>query len=508
MKNYIFFYLALFVLTVGPILETRAQAVFKGTVDPALQIDSIELMYATTQAQIGKIFTLGIPRTCKVENGRFQMDFPKAPGVFYLLISPNRSKDPDVARIFSPISSHNIRMGNTDTLDLRITKKGIFPGSGTSRSLKCQMDLIELNEKNIEERIELYRSYRLEEDTVNLSERALKFFSDHRKFYDCWENQIRKIVKEDYSDLPKETADAIMYNKIGKARTMEIANLGFKVERGSGGLRLMARKYYLEHYLGQKRDTSLLAYPGGAPDYTSFLYMKTVYDLLVAQDLVERNMAIQLPPVLAVIEKRFKGQLYDEVAFAAFLERASKRYVDPKTYSILTSQIQTPEFRDYIVQQRDRSSEGSKFFQYELPNEYGRTVSNRDLLGKVVIYDFWFTGCHGCADLSKSMEPIKAHFKDNPNVVFVSISIDNEEDVWKRSLKSGNYSHQGDTNLWLGKLSDSHPMILHYSINSYPTQIIVDADNRIVAMNPPDVRRSGEEKAFVGMVQQALDKYK
>jgi hypothetical protein len=34
----------------------------------------------------------------------------------------------------------------------------------------------------------------------------------------------------------------------------------------------------------------------------------------------------------------------------------------------------------------------------------------------------------------------------------------------------------------------------------------VDADNRIVAMNPPDVRRSGEEKAFVGMVQQALDK--
>ncbi|WP_313189703.1 thioredoxin family protein [Sphingobacterium sp.] len=505
MEKKIILCMVLLVLVLCPMVQIRAQAVFKGKVDPSLDLEYIEVRYAVDRAQVGKIYNLGIPLIGKVESGEFQLDFPDIDGPFYLLIYQFKSKRADVAGMFIPILSHTFLMESTDTLDFNITRDGVLLADRSSPSLKCQMDLIGLNAKNLKDRISLTRSYRLE-DTVDLETRALAYFQELQIFYDRWEGQIREVVRGHFKDPLPEIAEAILYNKIGDTRRMEIAAFGHMAERAGPELRKIAIRHYLEHYMGRQHGPTFAAYRGGAPGYASFLGQKVVYDLLVGLNLVERNMTVQLEPVVDIIGKRYTGRLYDEVVFAAYLDRASKRFVDEKTYSILTSRIRDPEMLQYVAQQRDRTVGGSKFYEFELQDQNGGRISNRDLEGKVVIYDFWFTGCRGCITLHRYMGPIKARFRDDPNVVFLSICVDRKEEMWKGSLKSGNYADMGDTNLWVGEMGDNHPMVQHFSINSYPTQIIVDGNNRIVAMNPPDVRKKGEEEAFVEMVKEALER--
>jgi len=63
--------------------------------------------------------------------------------------------------------------------------------------------------------------------------------------------------------------------------------------------------------------------------------------------------------------------------------------------------------------------------QFTLTAEDGRTVTKNDLLQKVSIVDFIFTQCAGaCPMMSTKMADFQERFKNDPNIQFVSISVD------------------------------------------------------------------------------------
>lgn len=66
---------------------------------------------------------------------------------------------------------------------------------------------------------------------------------------------------------------------------------------------------------------------------------------------------------------------------------------------------------------------------FEMKNQLGETVTEKDLEGKIYVVDFFFTTCPGiCKKMTNEMHEIQKQFADNKEVKFVSFSIDTETD--------------------------------------------------------------------------------
>jgi len=136
-------------------------------------------------------------------------------------------------------------------------------------------------------------------------------------------------------------------------------------------------------------------------------------------------------------------------------------------------------------------------YPFSLPNAEGRLVKASDFKGKLVVMEFWFTGCAPCIALAKSMESVIDHFKNNEDVVFVSINLDREKEKWLHSLANGvrfrhkdfdghvDYVHPGAVSLSTYPYAFDHPIAKHYDIKGAPVLIIVGKEGEILDRNPP-----------------------
>ncbi|WP_442589286.1 redoxin domain-containing protein [Pedobacter sp. AW31-3R] len=71
-------------------------------------------------------------------------------------------------------------------------------------------------------------------------------------------------------------------------------------------------------------------------------------------------------------------------------------------------------------------------------DQYGNTVRLSDFRGKIIYIDLWATWCGPCMAEMPAFEQLKKQYRDNPEVVFISLSIDESMDNWKKSLGSRN----------------------------------------------------------------------
>src|SRR5580698_10282065 len=67
---------------------------------------------------------------------------------------------------------------------------------------------------------------------------------------------------------------------------------------------------------------------------------------------------------------------------------------------------------------------------WSLINQDGKRVSKSDFLGKIIVADFFFTSCPTiCPKLTQSMKEVYERFKHNPNLVFLSVTVDPKTDT-------------------------------------------------------------------------------
>lgn len=131
---------------------------------------------------------------------------------------------------------------------------------------------------------------------------------------------------------------------------------------------------------------------------------------------------------------------------------------------------------DQLIQSR---SQGAPFKEISLPNTEGHVVSSKDWKGKVVLIDFWFTGCKACIEYyEKCLKPAEEYFKNNPDVLFVSINTDKNQSSWLKSVNSGRYTSNHAINLFAGQ-DQGKDLLDFYNINSFPSQLLLDKDLKI-----------------------------
>ncbi len=121
-------------------------------------------------------------------------------------------------------------------------------------------------------------------------------------------------------------------------------------------------------------------------------------------------------------------------------------------------------------------SSGEKLLQMPalvLHDLSGRVVDLQQQRGKVLFINFWATWCPPCLGEMPSINTLYEKIKGSPNIVFVSIDVDNKLEKSTLFLKNKGYQFP----VYGGDLGPLPEQIYSYSI---PTTLVVDKRGFVV----------------------------
>ncbi|MFZ1703011.1 MAG: TlpA disulfide reductase family protein [Saprospiraceae bacterium] len=109
----------------------------------------------------------------------------------------------------------------------------------------------------------------------------------------------------------------------------------------------------------------------------------------------------------------------------------------------------------------------------------GKNFTSQSLQGKVLYIDVWATWCGPCIGELPHLENLQEKFKSNSNITFVSISIDQNKEPWRKMLVDKNMKglQLYSEGAWNSEI------ISNYKINGIPRFIIIDKDGNLVDAN-------------------------
>jgi len=212
---------------------------------------------------------------------------------------------------------------------------------------------------------------------------------------------------------------------------------------------------------------------------------------------------LKFKSIYGSIEKHYPpGPLKDKIRLISFLnvdrtrEEDFIQYIDEAVSGAKNSQFRLP-----LKMFADANQFGKNAFDFNLLDQNKKVIKLKDFKGKLLIVDFWFTGCHACLDLYGHLKSIIESFKNNPNLKFVSICVDKNRQTWLQSLAKQAYTTNDEINL-LGENGWQSSIIQFYNIQSFPTLILISKQGKIITTAPPDPRYEGDK--FIKMVENNL----
>ncbi|NLI37009.1 MAG: AhpC/TSA family protein [Bacteroidales bacterium] len=145
-----------------------------------------------------------------------------------------------------------------------------------------------------------------------------------------------------------------------------------------------------------------------------------------------------------------------------------KELLNDKAYNELTP----------VYQKMKAFAEGHTAPDFDMYTIAGKKVRLSDLKGKVVFMDIWATWCGPCRQEIPYMAKLVTHYKKNPKIHFVSVSVDNNIQSWKTMITKDKPKWTQyiatDKNSKLGTL---------YNIDGIPRFMMFDKTGKIITIN-------------------------
>ncbi len=113
---------------------------------------------------------------------------------------------------------------------------------------------------------------------------------------------------------------------------------------------------------------------------------------------------------------------------------------------------------------------GKKFDAFTASDMNGNLVDTKQLKGKVLVINFWFTTCPPCKAERPYLNKIVDDYKADPNVVFLAVALDPKENL-VAYLKEHEFKYT--------VIPDGNKIAKSYDIQGYPTQVIVDKEGKV-----------------------------
>lgn len=205
-----------------------------------------------------------------------------------------------------------------------------------------------------------------------------------------------------------------------------------------------------------------------------------------------------------IIKNNFSGNLRDKILTAYVVLSYNRKPDMPKLRNDILKLVKLDYCSEALKNIFGNRMPGAKAYDFALQDSTGNVVKLSDFKGKVVVMDFFFTGCGGCAQLNKTMAHIYKQYQGDPKIAFVSVSIDKDINKWRASLQTNLYTHPHSVNLYTNGYGSSHPIISHYGIVAYPTVIIINKDGKIANGNPPRPSTKEQENMLIKILNDLM----
>ena len=114
---------------------------------------------------------------------------------------------------------------------------------------------------------------------------------------------------------------------------------------------------------------------------------------------------------------------------------------------------------------------GQHIKPFKIKDIYGNKLEAKDWAGKTIVLNFWFIGCPPCQAEIPELNKIAADYKDDPNVVFIGIALDEDFEI-KDFIKNTpfNYRLVGDGRYYANL----------FKIHSFPTNVVINRSGNVV----------------------------
>ncbi len=175
-----------------------------------------------------------------------------------------------------------------------------------------------------------------------------------------------------------------------------------------------------------------------------------------------------------------------------------------KDYLVYAKNIESKDYVNNIYTTLTKSlTKGTPVPKMPLNDTLNSYVSLEKYKGKIMVLDFWFTGCTGCKIMAPWMDKVKDHFKNNNNILFINISIDKDMNTWMTSVRKGIYG-KGGISLRAGVQGSEHPMIKSFQINAYPRLIIYNKKGELFDASAPSPSKDDKGLPLILQIEAAL----
>jgi len=128
------------------------------------------------------------------------------------------------------------------------------------------------------------------------------------------------------------------------------------------------------------------------------------------------------------------------------------------------------EARALAMRQGDPNAALTDPMAFSLSGVDGARLDMADFKGKVLVLDFWATWCAPCREQHPLYEQVKQRFRDNADVVFLSIDADADRQPVKPFLQEAG---------WQGAVYFEDGLTRVLGVDSLPTTILIDRRGRV-----------------------------
>ncbi|UIR57818.1 TlpA family protein disulfide reductase [Sphingobacterium sp. SRCM116780] len=411
----------------------------------------------------------------ETQNGRFSFDFEidKAslitlhingyrlffPGVYQVLIEPKDSLDFRV---------NNIK--KLGLLDIEVTGKGCEKINFTKETTKATFKIFKTDPVYSKQTIQ----YKFETTDRKLSviDSVYDFFRDNVS------QQAKDIIKAiTYHD--------VLDNLFVSATRSESDSLHYlfdkyivKKSRMNVLLKKEVVNYFPYHVLGNYILLSEFRNPVKDVGYNFFWKRSLEY-----ANLVEKYFGENIP-----IKEFLLADLTVKTLKKEMLSDSTKALHDFYNMNVKGNSIFYQEVQNFYNYFSRTLVSGVPFYRFELPDTAGNLHRLDDFKGKVVVMDFWFNGCVGCAQMTKVLDSLESQVSKN-EVEFISVSIDTKK-RWLDGI--GRFSSVNSLQLYTNEKGSDHPLLKYLKFSSYPMLVLIDKKGNFAGI-PPDPRSKSKE---------------
>lgn len=424
----------------------------------------------------------GEPTKLSVNNDRYtQVKLKPTDSLVYLTFEMSNNNgdgtyqnlaDPEWGALFQ---AYLFKGGDSISIDIR--KNGVLSFSGRgSEKLNCQYEInnIPYQAKGFKHRIIQFSNEGQLEQKLNFQDQTITNGI-----------QMRMTILETY----REKVPAAIYNLLrldikGFGEYEKFYHLhtnGYQFPDKKG--KEILKKYYKNWISRDEIEKSDQTFMAKSAYYADMVFVREFAYFQIYHKSGSYQKGDSFKEVFDLLKNKYKGDFRDKLLYLSF-ERLNKFYSsEAKTFvDEALNIIKSPLYHRLLTDWKNRQYAVS---QFELEDAQGKVHRLSDYKGKILVVDFWYTGCSSCVELNQSMHSMIKNYKHNSDVIFITISIDQQKDLWLKSVASGKYTSQTSVNLFTNGLGKNHPLIKNYNFTSFPRQLIIGQNGELITSSPP-----------------------